>query len=56
MIEAAMKHPENNYFMIVPDQFTMQTQKQMVKMPENLDEEIAFEAAYEEELAKKVSQ
>lgn len=32
MIEAAMKHPENNYFMIVPDQFTMQTQKQMVKM------------------------
>lgn len=32
MIEAAMEHPENNYFMIVPDQFTMQTQKQMVKM------------------------
>lgn len=32
MIEEAMKHPENNYFMIVPDQFTMQTQKQMVKM------------------------
>ena len=30
--------------------------KQMVKLPENLEEEIAFEAAYEEEFAKKVSQ
>ena len=32
MIHMASKHPECNYFMIVPDQFTMQTQKQMVKM------------------------
>ena len=32
MIELAMKNPDKNYFMIVPDQFTMQTQKQMVKM------------------------
>jgi len=32
MIHMASMHPECNYFMIVPDQFTMQTQKQMVKM------------------------
>lgn len=32
MIGQALEHPECNYFMIVPDQFTMQTQKQMVKM------------------------
>lgn len=32
MIQDALEHPECNYFMIVPDQFTMQTQKQMVKM------------------------
>ncbi len=32
IIELAGKNPEQNYFMIVPDQFTMQTQKQMVKM------------------------
>lgn len=32
MIKQAMKNPDKNYFMIVPDQFTMQTQKQMVKM------------------------
>ncbi len=30
--------------------------KHMVKMPENLEEEIAFEAAYEAEFAKKVNQ
>ena len=28
--------------------------KQMVKLPENLEEEIAFETEYEEEFAKKV--
>ena len=32
MIHMASMHPDCNYFMIVPDQFTMQTQKQMVKM------------------------
>ncbi|MBQ8247914.1 MAG: PD-(D/E)XK nuclease family protein [Lachnospiraceae bacterium] len=32
MIRQACEHPERNYFMIVPDQFTMQTQKKIVKM------------------------
>lgn len=32
IIEEAIQNPDKNYFMIVPDQFTMQTQKQMVKM------------------------
>lgn len=32
IINEAIKNPDINYFMIVPDQFTMQTQKQMVKM------------------------
>ncbi len=32
MIRQAVANPDKNYFMIVPDQFTMQTQKQMVKM------------------------
>lgn len=32
MIKKAIENPDINYFMIVPDQFTMQTQKQMVKM------------------------
>ena len=32
VIEEAIRNPDKNYFMIVPDQFTMQTQKQMVKM------------------------
>ncbi|MBQ3035859.1 MAG: PD-(D/E)XK nuclease family protein [Lachnospiraceae bacterium] len=32
VIEEAIQNPDKNYFMIVPDQFTMQTQKQMVKM------------------------
>ncbi len=32
MIRQALANPDKNYFMIVPDQFTMQTQKQMVRM------------------------
>lgn len=32
IIQKALENPDINYFMIVPDQFTMQTQKQMVKM------------------------
>lgn len=32
IIRMASNHPECNFYMIVPDQFTMQTQKQMVKM------------------------
>ena len=32
MIHQAIQNPDKNYYMIVPDQFTMQTQKQMVKM------------------------
>lgn len=32
IIEASMKHPERNYYVIVPEQFTMQTQKTLVEM------------------------
>ena len=32
IIKEAMQNPDKKYFLIVPDQFTMQTQKQMVKM------------------------
>lgn len=32
MIQRAIKNPDKNYFLVVPDQFTMQTQKQIVKM------------------------
>jgi len=32
IINQAIQNPDKNYYMIVPDQFTMQTQKQMVKM------------------------
>ena len=30
MIEESMKNPERNYIAIVPEQFTMQTQKELV--------------------------
>ena len=30
IIDASLKHPETNYLLIVPDQFTMQTQKELV--------------------------
>ncbi len=32
IIQQALHNPDKNYYLIVPDQFTMQTQKQMVKM------------------------
>ena len=32
IIEESMKHPERNYYVIVPEQFTMQTQKTLVEM------------------------
>lgn len=32
VIEESMKHPEKNYYIIVPEQFTMQTQKTVVEM------------------------
>lgn len=32
VIEESRKHPERNYFVIVPEQFTMQTQKTLVEM------------------------
>lgn len=32
IIQQALHNPDRNYYLIVPDQFTMQTQKQMVKM------------------------
>lgn len=32
MIRRAQQNPDKNFYIIVPDQFTMQTQKQMVKM------------------------
>lgn len=30
IVEQSMKHPDKNYFVIVPEQFTMQTQKDLV--------------------------
>ena len=32
IIEDSLKHPEKNYYVIVPEQFTMQTQKTLVEM------------------------
>ncbi len=32
VIEDSLKHPEKNYYVIVPEQFTMQTQKALVEM------------------------
>ena len=32
IIERSIKAPEQNFFIIVPDQFTMQTQMDIVKM------------------------
>ncbi|MBQ0001107.1 MAG: helicase-exonuclease AddAB subunit AddB [Clostridiales bacterium] len=32
VIEESMKHPETTYYVIVPEQFTMQTQKTLVEM------------------------
>ena len=32
IIEDSLKHPEKNYYVIVPEQFTMQTQKALVEM------------------------
>ena len=31
VIKGSLEHPEKNYFIIVPDQFTMQTQKEIVE-------------------------
>ena len=30
MIEASLKHPQTNYLLVVPDQFTMQTPMDLV--------------------------
>ncbi len=35
ILERAEKEPERNFFIIVPDQFTMQTQKELVTHPAN---------------------
>ena len=32
IVNTSMEHPEKNYLVIVPDQFTMQTQKDLVMM------------------------
>ena len=32
IIQESIRHPERNYYVIVPEQFTMQTQKNMVEM------------------------
>lgn len=32
VIQQSLKHPEKNYYVIVPEQFTMQTQKTLVEM------------------------
>ena len=35
IIEESMKYPEQNYIVLVPEQFTMQTQKDLVSMHPN---------------------
>ena len=35
IVEQSMKHPEKNYLVVVPEQFTMQTQKDLVHMHPN---------------------
>ena len=35
IIQEAEKHPEKNYLVIVPEQFTMQTQKELVSLSTN---------------------
>ena len=35
IIQESMKHPEINYLVIVPEQFTMQTQKEIVMLHPN---------------------
>ena len=32
ILEEAMRHPDKNYLIIVPEQFTMQTQKELVSL------------------------
>ena len=32
IIQESLQHPEKNYYVIVPEQFTMQTQKTLVEM------------------------
>ena len=32
IIERSMEHPEQNFFLIVPDQFSMQTQAELVRL------------------------
>ena len=32
VIRESMEHPERNYYIIVPEQFTMQTQKELVSL------------------------
>ena len=32
IIEEAIQHPKNNYLVVVPEQFTMHTQQQLVAM------------------------
>ena len=32
LIERSYRHPEKQYLVIVPEQFTMQTQKELVRM------------------------
>ena len=35
VIKESMKHPEKSYYVVVPEQFTMQTQKDLVTMHPN---------------------
>ena len=35
IVEEAEKHPNKNYFVIVPEQFTLQTQKDLVYFSKN---------------------
>ena len=35
VIRESMEHPERNYYIIVPEQFTMQTQRELVELHPN---------------------
>ena len=35
IVEESIRHPEKNYLVLVPEQFTMQTQRQLVDLSEN---------------------
>ena len=35
IVEESIRHPEKNYLVLVPEQFTMQTQRELVRRSKN---------------------